>query len=314
MLIERKTWTQDEFTNDIAPSKAEFRRQRLEEPVEAYSDAFELVRDAIENLVEETVDLSLLDEKAIELLQKPDMLDALRYLAGPPISRDDLLTLIDSSSLAPGVLKTNPGLVKLLVQTIKDALDRNRFPWVTDRREPTGSERDSAIIESSALLAAQRVATSRRSLGKRAQEERVRQALLDFGFEEIKVPGRTQLSPTHPKAPKAGQFCGEALLGRDKADIIVGLWDGRTLPIECKVSNSSINSRKRLNMEAAAKAERWLRAFGDQLIVPTAVIGGVFKREYIEDAQSRGLTIFWAHNLAALTDWIRIIRSTNPLF
>ncbi len=61
-------------------------------------------------------------------------------------------------------------------------------------------------------------------------------------------------------------------------------------------------------MEAAAKAERWIRAFGERLIVPTAVIGGVFKREYLEDAQGRGLTIFWSHSLKALTDWIDLIR------
>lgn len=311
MLIERTTWTRDEFMRDIAKSKANFRRERLEEPIEAYSEQFEVVRDAIENLIEETVDLTLLEEKASELLQRPEMLDAIRYLAGPPISRDDLLTLIDSSSIAPGVLRTRPELVSVLVRTIRDALDRNRFPWVNDKREPTGSERDAAIIASSALLATQRVATSRRSTGKKAQEERVRQTLLDFGLEEITVPGRARLTPTHPNAPKAGQFCGETLLGDDKADIIVGLWDGRTLPIECKVSNSSINSRKRLNMEAAAKAERWIRAFGDQLIVPTAVIGGVFKCEYLEDAQNRGLTIYWAHNLKALTDWLGGIRKSG---
>lgn len=310
MLLERTIWSSDDFIDDIAKSKEDFRKERLEEPVEAYSEAFDLVRDAIENLIEETVDLSLLDDKASELLQKPDMLDAIRYLAGPPISRDDLLTLLDSGSIAPGVLRANPDLVRRLIQTVRDALDRNRFPWVSDGREPKGSERDAAIIASSALLATQRVATLRRSSGKKLQEEKVKQALLRFGLEEIKVPALTKLSPTHPKAPKAGQFCGEHILGGDKADLIVGLWDGRTMPIECKVSNSSINSRKRLNMEAAAKAERWLRAFGDQTIVPTSVIAGVFKREYLQDAQSRGLTIYWSHNLEALTTWLAALRNS----
>lgn len=115
----------------------------------------------------------------------------------------------------------------------------------------------------------------------------------------------------HPNAPKAGQFCNETQLGVDKADLIVGLWDGRTLPLECKVSNSSINSRKRLNMEAAAKAERWITAYGKQMIVPAAVIGGVFKCQYLEDAQNRGLTIYWAHDLKQLTAWLDRVRSES---
>ena len=307
--IERTTWTTDEFIRDIALSQAEFRKERLEEPVDAYSEAFEYVRDAVENLIEATVDLSDLESKASELLQQPETLYVLRYLTGPPISDDDLKTLLDAPSIARKTLKKDPNLVNLLIQTIRDALDRHRFPWVSDSREPIGSERDAAIIASSALMAAQKVATSRRSGGKKRQEEKVRQALIAFGLEEIRVPANTKLFPTHPKAPKAGQFCGEHKLGDDKADLIVGLWDGRTMPIECKVSNSSLNSRKRLNMEAAAKAERWLKGFGDQLIVPTAVISGVFKREYVENAQQRGLTIFWSHNLEALTTWLERLRA-----
>jgi XamI restriction endonuclease len=307
-LMERTVWSGEELERDIILSKAEFRKERLEEPVEAYSDAFEQVRDAVENLIEATVDLSQLEEKAAELLQRPDMLDAMRYLAGPPISRDDLVTLLDTTSIAPATLQNDPGLVKLLVQTIRDALDRKRFPWVSDKREPSGSERYAAIIASSALMATQRAATSRRAKGKKRQEEKVRQLLLAFGMEEVLVPGKTRLTPTHARAPKAGQFCREHILGDDKADLIIRLWDGRTMPVECKVSNSSINSRKRLNMEAAAKAERWIRAFGDQLILPTSVISGVFKREYVENAQHRGLTIYWSHNLKALTDWLTRLR------
>lgn len=310
--VERTLWTSDQFAADLAESKALFRRERLEEPLEAYSEAFEIVRDSVENLIEETVDLSLLDEKALELLKRPATLEAFRYLAGPPISKDDLETLVGTKSLSPTYLETHPDLVRLLVQTIKDVLDRNRFPWVSDRREPTVAERHAAIIASTALIATQRVATSRRTRGKKAQEEIVRQALLDYGLEEISVPGGSIPSTTHANAPKPGQFCGkETKLGGRKADLIVGLWDSRIMPIECKVSNSSINSLKRLNAEAAAKAKGWIDDFGRRTIVPVAVISGVFKREYLEDAQDRGLTIYWSHKLNELTQWMDRLRGSS---
>jgi hypothetical protein len=45
--------------------------------------------------------------------------------------------------------------------------------------------------------------------------------------------------------------------------------------------------------------------------VPVAVLSGVFGLHSLEDAQRRGLSLFWAHRLADLTDWID---STNPSF
>jgi hypothetical protein len=89
-----------------------------------------------------------------------------------------------------------------------------------------------------------------------------------------------------------------------EADLVVRLWDERVMPIECKVSNSSINSVKRLNNDAAAKAEEWIKDFGQTQVVPVAVLSGVYKLHNLENAQSRGLTIYWAHRLDDLVDWI----------
>lgn len=77
-------------------------------------------------------------------------------------------------------------------------------------------------------------------------------ALLESGFLEVDSAGRDMRMLSG--APRSGQFCREALLGERKADLVVGLWDGRIRPIECKVSNSSTNSVKRLNNDAAIKA------------------------------------------------------------
>ncbi len=73
------------------------------------------------------------------------------------------------------------------------------------------------------------------------------------------------------------------------------------MPVECKVSNSAIHSVKRLNNDAAAKAETWRTDFGRRQVVPAAVLSGVYKLHNLEDAQARGLTLFWTHNLSELT-------------
>ena len=94
------------------------------------------------------------------------------------------------------------------------------------------------------------------------------------------------------------------MLGTRKADFVVRLWDKRIMAIECKVSNSATNSVKRLNNDAAAKAEVWRAEFGNRQVVPTAVLSGVYKLRNLQSAQERGLTLFWAHNLDVLLDWI----------
>jgi len=304
-LVERSLWTSEQFAADLAESKALFRRQRLEESPEEYSESFESVRDSVESLIEETVDLTLLEEKAFELLKIPSMREAIRYLAGPPISADDLDTLIETKAITSKYIESNPEIARTLVQIVKDTIDRGRFPWLSMQREPTVSERHAAVIASAALIASQRFATSRRTKAKKDQEQLVRKTFLDYGLEEINIQGSIS-----PSQLKPGQFCSrEPKLGKRKADLIVGLWDSRVMPIECKVSNSAINSVKRLNNDAAAKAESWIVDFGRRTIVPVAVISGVFKRENLEDAQERGLTIYWSHKLEALTQWMDQVRA-----
>lgn len=105
-------------------------------------------------------------------------------------------------------------------------------------------------------------------------------------------------------APEPAEFCRESQLGTRKADFVIGLYDQRVMAIECKVSNSSTNSVKRLKNDAAAKAEAWIDEFGRSNIVPTAVLSGVYKSHNLTNAQQRGLTLFWAHDLGRLTDGV----------
>lgn len=149
-------------------------------------------------------------------------------------------------------------------------------------------------------MAVQHVSTYRRGQGKHRQELRVSEALTTYGF----TPAARRRIRTALDAPEVGSFCPESLLGNRKADFVARLWDGRIMPIECKVSNSAVNSVKRLNNDAAAKAEAWRADFGNTQVLPVAVLSGVYKLHNLEDAQRRGLTLFWAHRLEDMVRWI----------
>ncbi|MBL8219060.1 MAG: XamI family restriction endonuclease [Bryobacterales bacterium] len=271
----------------------------MQEPLEAYLAEFERYQGSVESLLQLSADLAGLDGVATEVLTDPRLLEVFRYLSGPPLSQDDLKTLSDTV-LSPGRLRADPSMVGRILDVVRTGLDRKRFPWVAERREPTLSERNAAVIASAALMAASRVGAMRRNEGKDFQEKLVEEALTGAGLRKV----ATRVIATLNKAPEPGAFCRESLLGERKADFAVGLWDSRVLAIECKVSNSSTNSVKRLNNDAAAKAEIWIRDFGTRQIVPAAVLSGVFKVHNLENAQNRGLTLFWAHDLDQLVHWI----------
>ena len=82
------------------------------------------------------------------------------------------------------------------------------------------------------------------------------------------------------------------------------------MPTECKVSNSSTNSVKRLNNDAAAKAKTWIQEFGTATCVPAAVLSGVFKVHNLASAQADGLTLFWAHRLEPMIEFIETTRGS----
>jgi hypothetical protein len=222
MTVSPPRWTAEQLEVSRLASVTQFREDRMQEPLEQYLEAFDGYRAAIEDLLEATLDLTVLDRSAVDILTDPSLLGALRYLVGPPISEDDLKTLAEAS-LAPSRLRNDPAMAQRVIETVLIGLDRQRFPWVVEGRDPDASEREAAALASAALMATQRFSTMRRSEGKTRQEEAVRDALLGDDFEEV----RTRPILTLADAPRAGQFCRESMFGSRKADFIVGLWDGR---------------------------------------------------------------------------------------
>jgi hypothetical protein len=300
-------WTAKQLAVEAGKSAAAFRTERLA-PSEAWKQHFTKAKERFAALFKELGQLAPkgISDAALASAYKLNLGEALRYLSGPPISDDDLQTLADVSTLTPSSLITDKVKLRKVFSVIEQTIDPYRFPWILEKRAPTEDEKSAALLASSVLLAAQRIATERRGVGKTAQEGLVKEFLVSMKFTEA---SRMAIS-TIVEGPKKGEFCGESQLGSRKADVIVRLNDTRLMPIECKVSNSALNSVKRLNNDAAAKAVDWLKGFGTSQVVPTAVISGVFKVNNLMQAQDAGLTLFWAHDLKKLG---KFITSTGPM-
>ncbi len=298
-MIEPPQWSREELELLRQQAIEEFRLFRLAEPLENYGVAFDEYRTAVENLIEQTVDLSQLREQAGTLLKNKQTLELIRYLAGPLISADDLRTLLGVKSISAQRIKSDPNFAARVIDLVVDTLDQRRFPWVRDGRDPDDHERLAAVIASATLLANRKVATNRRGEGKELQEVAVANLLVSIGWTQVE---RRQFSSIED-APNPREFSRETTVGGNKADLLVRLMDRRLLPIECKVSNSSVNSIKRLN-DAKKKAKEWTEDFGKLCIVPVAVLSGVFDLRHLEAAQKRGITLFWGHDLEKLSGWI----------
>jgi hypothetical protein len=299
-------WTEDELGTAAAEARGIFRTERLEEPLEAWKQTFEQYRTRFTRLFDEygIAHPGLLSPAQVAAIFRNQLSDALRYLAGPPISEDDLKVLADADSLAPSRLDADHAVAERVLATIVQALDTKRFPWIDAGRGPTEAERSAAILASAALITAQRVSTTRRNDGKDAQEKAVKDFLLGMGFIAL----RARPIRTLDDAPARGQFCSETMVGSRKADVAVRLFDGRLMPVECKVSNSALNSVKRINNDAAVKARTWKFEFGVNQVVPVAMLSGVFKVSNLMQAQREGLTLFWVHRLDNMRAFIDVTR------
>ncbi len=279
-----------------------FRRRRLDEPLELYSRFFETFAPIFGALIDR---LPALANKPFDsgdvadLVGDRDTRTAFRYLAAPPVSEDDLKTLAEST-LSAKALRDDAEQARRVRDIVLHIIDPHRFPWIGEGRSPTDGERASAIVASAALVAARKVETLRRSDAKKEQEKAVKIMLRKMDFTEVPSRDIALLDA----APSPGEFCGESKLGNSRADLVVRLHDRRVMAVECKVSNSAVNSFKRINHEAAGKARAWIDGFGRRQIIPTAVIGGVFNPANLYTAQAEGLSIVWSHRLRDLADFI----------
>jgi hypothetical protein len=119
MMVDPPRWNVEELKNAAAQAIGLFRKERLEEPLGEYLAAFGVYRGNVEKLFEATVDLTDLNAMASDVVANPQLLQVFRYLAGPPISDDDLKTVAQVTSLSPNGLRKDAQAVQRIIDVIR---------------------------------------------------------------------------------------------------------------------------------------------------------------------------------------------------
>jgi hypothetical protein len=289
------TWSEAQLQAERDVAEGRFKLERRGEGPDAYYAACREARSRVSEALSLTTDLRHISGE--QLVENVKLWQTMRYLCAPPISEEDLWTLV---GVGKKFKKVQAGFADKTARVLKDLIDTFRFPWIADNRAPTDEERSAAVLASSTILAHETLKTERRRNTSRIQEDAVCEALENAGF--VFDPSRKAIKTLDQLA--RGSFSRERIVEGAKCDVPVRLHDGRLLALECKVSNGPKNGWKRLQREVGGKSGDWSTAFGTQ-IVTGAVLAGVFDtRCLVKTQDEQRVSIFWQHDLGKLVSSI----------
>lgn len=296
--VEQAKWTEAELEEHRQIAEDNFVEQRMDKGVEDYLDVYHQKESAVRKLFNRTDDLRNLSGALF--VRNPDFITAARHVTAPPISQDDLNTIVGENITKRKNVPRDAADEGVWV--IEQLIDPERFPWIDEERSPTDEEREIAVKSTAGIWAVKRTQTNRRNEPAQEQEEHILDTLKDADLRE-KTVNRIQSREQIDKLP-TGCVAHQPYVRNSEADIAVRLQDGRLLAIEGKVSNSGLNSIKRLIHEVGDKASNWREEFGDD-VIPAAVLSGVYDMKHLKEAQNdRDILIFWEHNLDSLVEFV----------
>jgi hypothetical protein len=308
-----REWNEKELQRDAAEARnlfAQERRAALKDERTDYAKWIAEFTSVARLLLTASNELRDLDGSVLE---DRDFLDLARYLTVPPISLDDLDTLTDSCFGLWVGQKTDRGgrptarAFRDAAKILSDRLDDQRAVWLSQNRAPTKVERETFAAGIASIPAMSRLTTKRRGERSAKQEQLTREAIQAAGYKPA-VTVSTLEDPVDDM--KAGTFSPKSRrLVRTNMDVPVRLKKSHStgelfLALECKVSNSSLNSRKRL-LEVDSKRQRWDSAGLPHRFRTAAVLAGVFDVERLKETQDSGTYIFWEHRLQDLTAFLK---------
>lgn len=282
-------------------AEALFAAHRREEGPLSFERAYVELKPRVEMVFAATDNLTRIEGELF--IDDPDAWQACRYVCGPPISQEDLWTLVGSTKFK----RVPPAIAADVAHAIQVVIDPVRFGWVSEGRQPDSYELRSAIMATTVLWAAQHLATQRRRDSSGVQEERTGLCLGEAGLKFD--PSRSPIDFMDDMArgtysrERRIQYTREGKISGAKCDVPARLRDGRLFALECKVSNGPKNGWKRVNREVAGKATDWREGFGTHILTGV-VLGGVFDLSSLRAAQGRGVLIFWEHDMRPLEDFV----------
>lgn len=250
-----QAWTESELQQDADTARRRFVADRpaaLRRERRAYEEGIAAHVNAVLELLVRTSDLRRIDADS---LKRREVLDIARYVVVPPISLDDLDTLTDSSfgrwvgQTTERGTRPSEQAFRAAAKFFRERLDQERAPWLKAKRAPTAGERDAFARATASIRAMGAIQTARRMESSSRQERAVREAAQKAGYKPV-TPPATLMDPIK-EMPPGSYATASRRLAETNMDIPVRLKDGHgtglfSLALEAKVSNSGLNSRKRL--------------------------------------------------------------------
>ena len=226
-----------------------------------------------------------------------------RHVLAPPLSQDQFK--LACSSWPKSSEKSGRGLDPSVSAECEEAIiayhDRALIPWLDRKRPPSFGEVRRLVHRVVPLIARQRFETVRRNRLANAQENAMIHLLNDLGWQKMPskqidtraaLPSKSYMHKTRFATSTRPQ----------EVDVACGLGGSVVLATECKVTNDSTNSVKRVN-DVLKKATAWKEHWGN-FVKTAALLQGVIKPSDVERLLDADVEVFWSHDLDDLRAWL----------
>src|SRR6266481_8267942 len=300
------------WKDDIRASVDQFNQWFMKFAPKAYRDTRKETIESVEQGLTLTKDLTTITPDVIKA--NPGILPTLRMSTCPPLARDRLIGLADSSKNLVGTLaegKLPPHLAKDLLDAhlkkitaiLSKMLDVDIFPWIEEKRKPSKEER----YRSSTIVADRLCGAVAEPIVRNAQEKRqlalIEKYLTDRGYKLKAHPGATPLKQMEPgtfsfrlnvlvKPSKA-----EAKTVKIPIDAVIQPKRAKLphLPIliEAKSAGDFTNVNKRRKEEAIKI--NYLKATHGKDVVFVLFLCGYFDAAYLGYEAAEGIDWIWEH-------------------
>jgi XamI restriction endonuclease len=297
---------------DTRASVDQFNQWFLKFAPKAYRDTRKKTIESVEHGLTFTEDLTTITPVVIQA--HPAILPTLRMSTCPPLARDRLIGLADSSKNLVGSLeqgKVPPQLSTELLEThltriaqiLSQMLDLDIFPWIEEKRRPTHEER----YRSSTIVADRLCGAVAEPIVRNAQEKRqlaiIEKYLTDRGY---RLKPHLAAAPLDQMEPGTFSFRLNVLVKPSKAEIkavkipIDAVIQPRNaklprLPImiEAKSAGDFTNVNKRRKEEAIKIT--YLKATYGAEVTFVLFLCGYFDAAYLGYEAAEGIDWIWEH-------------------
>ena len=297
---------------DTRASVDQFNQWFMKFAPKAYRDTRKKTIESVEQGLTLTKDLSSITPEVIKA--NPGILPTLRMSTCPPLARDRLIGLADSTKnfvgcleegnlprlLSPELLEEHLGKITRILSRM---LDVDIFPWLEEKRKPTQEER----FRSSTIVADRLCGAVAEPIVRNAQEKRqlaiIEKYLTDRGYKLKAHPAAIPLDQMEP-----GTFCfrmnvlvkpskAEAKTVKIPIDAVIQPKKAKLprlpLLIEAKSAGDFTNVNKRRKEEAIKIT--YLKATYGERVVFVLFLCGYFDAAYLGYEAAEGIDWIWEH-------------------